>query len=65
MIEWINVFIVVWGAMLVISSAFYLWAEFRVEGWKVFKRIDRFGLAIFIVWMVMALDVLKRWGWIL
>jgi len=65
MIEWINVFIVVWGAMLVISSALYLWSEFTVEGWKVFKRIDRFGLAIFIVWMVMALDILKKWGWIL
>ena len=65
MIEWINVFIVVWGAMLVISSAFYLWAEFRVEGWEVFKRIDRFGLAILIVWLVMAFDVLKKWGWIL
>jgi len=65
MIEWINVFIVVWGAMLVISSALYLWAEFRVEGWEVFKRIDRFGLAILIVWLVMAFDVLKKWGWIL
>lgn len=65
MIEWINAFIVVWGAMLVISSACYLWAEFRVEGWEVLKRFDRFGLAIFIVWVVIALDVLKKWGWIL
>lgn len=65
MSELFNVFVVMWGAMLVISSAFYLWAEFRVEGWKVLERIDRFALAILIVWMVLAIDVLKKWGWIL